>query len=63
MWSLGMILHMLVFFRLPYDHVDDDDISKLEEEVRDYSGYHGNISYKLCIDTLTDAVDSKLRLR
>lgn len=39
MWSLGMILHMLVFFRLPYHHVDDGDIVKLEEEVRTYSGY------------------------
>ncbi|KAF8495035.1 kinase-like domain-containing protein [Gautieria morchelliformis] len=39
MWSLGMILHMLVFFRLPYDHVEDSDISKLEEEVQHYSGF------------------------
>ena len=44
MWSLGMILHMLVFFRLPYDHVEDSDISKLEEEVQGYSGYFGNSS-------------------
>lgn len=39
MWSLGMILHMLIFFRLPYEYVEDSHISKLEEEVRRYSGY------------------------
>jgi hypothetical protein len=49
MWSLGMILHMLVFFRLPYDHVEDSDFSKLEEEVRYYSGFVGQASNELCV--------------
>jgi len=39
MWSLGMILHMLLFFRLPYAHVEDSDISRLEDEVRSYRGF------------------------
>ncbi|KAF8590739.1 kinase-like protein [Ramaria rubella] len=39
MWSLGMILHMLLFFRLPYNHTEDSDISRLEAEVLDYPGF------------------------
>jgi serine/threonine protein kinase len=38
MWSLGMILYKLLFFRLPYEHLEDSDISRLEEEVRNYRG-------------------------
>ncbi|KAG9004176.1 putative serine/threonine-protein kinase iks1 [Tulasnella sp. 427] len=36
MWSLGMILHKLLFFRLPYAH---DDITGLEEEISEYLGF------------------------
>ncbi|KAG8903254.1 putative serine/threonine-protein kinase iks1 [Tulasnella sp. 417] len=36
MWSLGMILHKLLFFRLPYVH---DDIPSLEQEVSEYAGF------------------------
>ncbi|KAG9000808.1 putative serine/threonine-protein kinase iks1 [Tulasnella sp. 427] len=36
MWSLGMILHKLLFFRLPYVH---DDIAGLEEEISEYLGF------------------------
>ncbi|OCB90836.1 kinase-like protein [Sanghuangporus baumii] len=47
MWSLGMILHMLLFFRLPYHNSSDGDmrsngggdIEKLEKEVLDYEGF------------------------
>ncbi|KIJ42423.1 hypothetical protein M422DRAFT_171217 [Sphaerobolus stellatus SS14] len=39
MWSLGMILHILLFFRLPYDHVEDSDLSQLEFEVQSYKGF------------------------
>ena len=52
MWSLGMILHKLLFFRLPYRHASDNvDKSKdsrrderetaelLEKEVSAYPGY------------------------
>ncbi|KAG8848868.1 putative serine/threonine-protein kinase iks1 [Tulasnella sp. 330] len=36
MWSLGMILHKLLFFKLPYVQ---DDLSELEKEVLDYPGF------------------------
>ncbi|KAG8996939.1 putative serine/threonine-protein kinase iks1 [Tulasnella sp. JGI-2019a] len=36
MWSLGMILHKLLFFKLPYTH---DDIAELESEVLAYHGF------------------------
>ncbi|KAI5116294.1 hypothetical protein M0805_002164 [Coniferiporia weirii] len=47
MWSLGMILHMLLFFRLPYHHSSDGDkreddgldMARLEKEVQDYPGF------------------------
>ena len=47
MWSLGMILHMLLFFRLPYHYSSDGDrrsndggdIGRLEQEVLNYPGY------------------------
>ncbi|KAE8266433.1 hypothetical protein A4X09_0g5917 [Tilletia walkeri] len=36
-WSLGMILHLCVFFRLPYRN--SDDIDRLREEMERYGGY------------------------
>jgi serine/threonine protein kinase len=55
MWSLGMILHKLLFFRLPYRYAADGDaledgnsgvgvedsvkMARLEKEVLNYSGY------------------------
>lgn len=50
MWSLGMILHKLLFFRLPYRHASDnidqssrrdgkEAADQLEAEVRTYPGY------------------------
>lgn len=50
MWSLGMILHKILFFRLPYRHASDsakmDDSRRdgkemadlLEREVLNYAG-------------------------
>lgn len=45
MWSLGMILHMLLFFRLPFHYSSDGDMRsgggdmlKLEKEVAEYQG-------------------------
>ena len=45
MWSLGMILHMLLFFKLPYLHYSgakekdgDSDLHILEKEVQTYEG-------------------------
>ena len=37
MWSLGMILHLLLYFRLPYTQVEDIDV--LSQEMRDYQGW------------------------
>jgi len=54
MWSLGMILHKLLFFRLPYQYAADGDadqrnpasgigdaekMNRLESEVLNYSGF------------------------
>lgn len=49
MWSLGMVLHKLLFFRLPYRYASDSPRSDtrkdgkeiadlLEQEVHQYSG-------------------------
>lgn len=48
MWSVGMILHKLLFFRLPYRHASDGTANErkdepeaadvLEKEVLTYSG-------------------------
>lgn len=48
MWSLGMILHKMLFYKLPYRYSTDgeasanddaDKMDKLEQEILDYSGY------------------------
>ncbi|KAJ7752461.1 kinase-like protein [Mycena maculata] len=50
MWSLGMILHKLLFFKLPYTHASDgealgskdaegDKMDQLEREVLEYAGF------------------------
>lgn len=39
MWSLGMILHKLIFFRLPYPHIDPTDVNGIEREVLAYPGW------------------------
>ncbi|KIY47862.1 kinase-like protein [Fistulina hepatica ATCC 64428] len=48
MWSFGMVLHKLLFFRLPYRHSSDEDgsrvpenekMDRLEREVREYPGF------------------------
>ncbi|KLO11390.1 kinase-like protein [Schizopora paradoxa] len=56
MWSLGMILHMLLFFKLPYLHYSgakekdgDSDIHILEKEVQSYEGFY---STPALLDTL-----------
>lgn len=37
MWQLGLVLHCLCFFRLPYQ--ESDDIDRLREEIQRYPGY------------------------
>lgn len=39
MWSLGMILHKLIFFRLPYPDIDPSDVNGIEREVLAYPGW------------------------
>lgn len=39
MWSLGMILHKLIFFRLPYSEVDPSDVDGIERQVLAYAGW------------------------
>lgn len=42
MWSLGMILHKLIFFRLPYPDIDPEDTDGIEREVLAYPGWKAN---------------------
>ena len=51
MWSLGMILHKLLFFRLPFRHAsgvdtegvsgdgESDKLDRLEKEILGYPGF------------------------
>lgn len=38
MWSLGMILHKMVFFNLPFSYVMASDFERLEREILCYKG-------------------------
>uniref|UniRef100_A0A0K3CIS7 BY PROTMAP: gi/472582083/gb/EMS19785.1/ protein kinase IKS1 [Rhodosporidium toruloides NP11] n=1 Tax=Rhodotorula toruloides TaxID=5286 RepID=A0A0K3CIS7_RHOTO len=41
MWALGLILHLLCFFSLPFGEArEEGDTMKLEEEVRAYKGFN-----------------------
>ncbi|QRV74645.1 kinase domain protein [Ceratobasidium sp. AG-Ba] len=40
MWSLGMILHKLVYFKLPWKN--DEDMSELEKEIVDFQGFRAS---------------------
>lgn len=66
MWSLGMILHKLLFFRLPYRYASEGDangepisadrenekLDHLEREVLEYPGFVARISFlSQCIQT------------
>lgn len=53
MWSLGMILHKMLFFRLPYRYATEgerseegnaDVLNKLEQEILGYSGFRSTSS-------------------
>jgi len=48
MWSLGIILHKLVFFNTPYP--DSEDFAALQEEI---VGYEGQVSQLLCTPQTT----------
>ncbi|KAG8691375.1 putative serine/threonine-protein kinase iks1 [Ceratobasidium sp. 423] len=39
-WSLGMILHKLIYFRLPWKN--DEDMAELEKEIIGFQGYKAN---------------------
>lgn len=36
MWALGLVLHLLMFFRLPYQA--SDDVDALTDEIKAYTG-------------------------
>lgn len=36
LWALGLVLHLLMFFRLPYHNIDDVD--ELTVEIQAYGG-------------------------
>ncbi|KNZ56497.1 IKS protein kinase, variant [Puccinia sorghi] len=38
LWQLGLVLHCLCFFRLPYTHSEDIDL--LKDEITKYPGYY-----------------------
>jgi hypothetical protein len=71
MWSLGMILHKMLFFKLPYRYATEgeasendeaDKMNKLEQEILGYSGY--GLLTPACdpfMDKLTGS-DRRLRL-
>ncbi|KAB5590322.1 Pkinase domain-containing protein [Ceratobasidium theobromae] len=40
MWSLGMVLHKLVYFRLPWKN--DENLTELENEIIGFQGYKAN---------------------
>lgn len=39
MWSLGVILHKLIFLRSPYPEVDSTDVDGMEHNILAYEGY------------------------
>ncbi|CAE6469741.1 unnamed protein product [Rhizoctonia solani] len=40
-WSLGMILHKLIYFRLPWKN--DEDMAELEKEIIGFQGYRASV--------------------
>ncbi|KAJ7788408.1 kinase-like protein [Mycena olivaceomarginata] len=62
MWSLGMILHKLLFFKLPYKYASDGDavgskvgdgdkMDRLENEVVTYPGFKSNQALAIQFDS------------
>ncbi|KAI6127893.1 kinase-like domain-containing protein [Pisolithus croceorrhizus] len=60
MWSLGMILHKMLFFRLPYRYAtegegseegDTDVMNKLEKEILGYSGFRSTPSLSAAFES------------
>jgi len=62
MWSLGMILHKLLFFRLPYRYAsgssestsalpEDEKLDRLEREVIEYEGFRSNETLQIAFQT------------
>ena len=39
MWSLGVILHKLIFLRSPYPEVDSTEVDGMERNILAYEGY------------------------
>lgn len=73
MWSLGMILHKLLFFRLPYRYASDGDatseapdgaekMDKLEREVLEYPGFVSSPKCMCSTLILFSIASNRLRL-
>ncbi|GAA5963924.1 hypothetical protein JCM3765_006055 [Sporobolomyces pararoseus] len=59
-WGLGLILHLLCFFSLPYRHYDDTAL--LEQEIRSYRGFFPSDAKSLDHGTRHDIPESLLLL-
>ncbi|GAA5953470.1 hypothetical protein JCM21900_005675 [Sporobolomyces salmonicolor] len=59
-WALGLILHLLCFFTLPYSNSQDTRL--LEEEIRSYRGFFPSDALSLDHGTRHDVPRSLLRL-
>ncbi|GAA6008090.1 hypothetical protein JCM11491_001878 [Sporobolomyces phaffii] len=60
LWGLGLILHLLCFFTLPYRHLDDT--AQLEQEIQSYRGFYPSDADSLDHGTRHDLPESLLRL-
>ncbi|GAA5821418.1 hypothetical protein JCM10212_002337 [Sporobolomyces blumeae] len=60
MWALGLILHLLCFFTLPYH--ETEELTLLEREIRSYRGFHPSDIQSLDHGTRHDVPRSVLRL-
>lgn len=67
MWALGLVLHLLVFFALPFAEAGPDgDTKKLEEEIKLYRG--SVLDLLICLQTpirsqCTSYAGSRRRIR
>ncbi|CDR35554.1 RHTO0S01e01904g1_1 [Rhodotorula toruloides] len=63
MWALGLILHLLCFFSLPFGEArEEGDTRKLEEEVRSYKGFNPSDPLPLSASARHDLPTSLLHL-
>ncbi|GAA6012802.1 hypothetical protein JCM10207_005365 [Rhodosporidiobolus poonsookiae] len=56
LWALGLILHLLCFFALPWRH--EDDMAQLEKEIRAYRGFFPSDVFPSPPSSLSSATSS-----